>query len=472
MNKKTLFLLLLNYILVSNLHTAEQEHYDITEQEHNAQLFKELANAIKEKNEELVKNLIRAYPNIVHATNQKGSTLLHEAAYYNAPSIAQILIDAGAVVDRETDQGLTPLHYAAFFGSDETANTLLANNMNKTIYSSKLGELPLHLASLKGHTNVVNQLLEHGDPRQIWLVSIEGETPLHYALKNKNPDTALQIATSLIQAGGDLYQNNKKGISPFTIAQENHPTLAPQLEKVANTIEQLFKTTRSNDIKSLQELLATSRIDSSVRNTQGESLLHIAAEIGADDIITELLSQDANSLAQDKNGKTALIRASEKGMRSAVTALLEHGNRDQVYIQDNDGSTALHYAIQNKNPDTAFNIASLLIRAGARTTIRDNNNRAPVHTARDIHGDKFLEELLELHDETVAEEELPFTEQIYFAKRPKSPKVTVEPVKHFIPLVSETIINMYTTNNDGQRQSEENIKEKSERDSSLTQGTQ
>ncbi|KAK6958253.1 hypothetical protein Daesc_001050 [Daldinia eschscholtzii] len=92
--------------------------------------------------------------------------------------------------------------------------------------------------------------------------------------------------------------------------------------------------------------------------------LHIWAEIGDADEINQLLEKEKSELdAKDSRGMTALAIAAKNKRIKAVSSLLEFG--PSLYIPDNDGRTAFHWAAQNGDAD----IMSKLLATGYLTTV-------------------------------------------------------------------------------------------------------
>lgn len=62
-----------------------------------------------------------------------GSSPLISAAVFGKPEIAKVLIDAGADINFQNNEGSTALHTAAFFCRPEIVKMLLAKNADKTL---------------------------------------------------------------------------------------------------------------------------------------------------------------------------------------------------------------------------------------------------------------------------------------------------------------------------------------------------
>ena len=56
-------------------------------------------------------------------------------------------------------------------------------------------------------------------------------------------------------------------------------------------------------------------------------------------------------------------------------------------IQDNEGNTPLHYAVENNAVDTL----SCLLKAGANTSILNNDQNGPIHLAVQLNRIEILE---------------------------------------------------------------------------------
>lgn len=80
-----------------------------------------------------VKQHIAAGSNLNEKDPFGGSSPLITAALFNKPEMAKTLIDAGADINFQNNDGSTALHVAAFFCRPEIVKMLLDNNADKTI---------------------------------------------------------------------------------------------------------------------------------------------------------------------------------------------------------------------------------------------------------------------------------------------------------------------------------------------------
>ena len=121
-----------------------------------------------------------------------------------------ILILAGAEVDRKDIFGCTPLHTAAFFDDANIITSLIRAGAHKTPQDS-VGAPPLHYAVYHNHENSVRVLLALGAQRDS--LDLRLNTPLHSS-------TCLSfnsIVRILIWSGCNTHTSNVDGSTPSQI---------------------------------------------------------------------------------------------------------------------------------------------------------------------------------------------------------------------------------------------------------------
>jgi ankyrin repeat protein len=130
-------------------------------------------------------------PELVEALNERGSSPLTLAAYYNNISVANYLIDKVDNINGNSDDGT-----------------------------------PLMAAVVKGHVEIAQAFVEAGaDPN---LTDANGATALHYAVLFNNQE----LAILLMEAGASAFMKNNAGQSPLDFAKmHNDKTLNTILNK-------------------------------------------------------------------------------------------------------------------------------------------------------------------------------------------------------------------------------------------------
>ncbi|XP_024001263.2 ankyrin repeat and protein kinase domain-containing protein 1-like, partial [Salvelinus sp. IW2-2015] len=88
-----------------------------------------------------------------------GDAALHVCCRKTDLEIAKVLIENGANVDIQNEEGQTPLHIAAWEGDVLLLKLFYQSKANPNV-TDKMDRSPLHIAAERGHTNVVEVLTE------------------------------------------------------------------------------------------------------------------------------------------------------------------------------------------------------------------------------------------------------------------------------------------------------------------------
>ena len=247
-----------------------------------------------------------------------------------------------------------PLHYAAVWGLHAMVKFLVIQH-SQDVHSRAFdnNSTPLHLASWRGHVDVVRLLLEHdADPRA---QTQDGQTPLHLASQDGHGHPDIGFAPvrlrcrvyATVRYGAFEHDRNTYEWSPLHLKLH---------EKVAC-------------------LLLEHDADSSAQDKDGWTPLHVASLSGHEGVARMLFEHGADATAQTKGGETALHMASEEGHEGIVRLLLEHGADATAQIKD--GWTPLHQASEVGY----VGIARLLLKHGADATSRNEVGWTPLHRA-------------------------------------------------------------------------------------------
>ncbi|AES95221.2 ankyrin repeat domain-containing protein, chloroplastic isoform X1 [Medicago truncatula] len=116
--------------------------------------------------------------------------------------------------------------------------------------------------------------------------------------------------------------------------------------------------------------------------------LHTFAASGESFLLDTLLQHDVDINAMDKDGLSALYKAII-GRKLAITHLLVR-NLANPFVQDNDGATLMHYAVQTAS---ARAIKTLLFY-NVDINLRDNDGWTPLHLAVQTQRPDIVELLL------------------------------------------------------------------------------
>jgi len=145
-----------------------------------------------------------------------GFTPLHEAiSSRHGIDLAQYLLDQGAMVDSQDEEGLTPLYRACtFYKCDYDVIRLLLEKGASIENKDKRGRTPLFRACLQNNLKLIELLLDHG--AQIDSKDCEGCTALFRAVEQKN----IESIRLLVDCGSDVLALSNDRQSPLTCAIE------------------------------------------------------------------------------------------------------------------------------------------------------------------------------------------------------------------------------------------------------------
>jgi len=131
---------------------------------------------------------------------------------------------------------------------------------------------------------------------------------------------------------------------------------------------------KSHNIESIQNLLSKGTQVTQV-DSDGNSLLHIAARRGEENIFELLLSHGGDVHAVNKYKMTPLHYAAIGGNEKIARILIDNGA--DVNKQNHGGWTPLY----NAGMEGYADVCRLLIENGAKLNIQDNNGDTPLHYA-------------------------------------------------------------------------------------------
>ena len=180
-------------------------------------------------NKEMVELLIEHGADINHTTNNHG-TALTIASENNHPKIVELLLRYGVIMPAEAQErnvifdagSITSLRRAVIMGDRENVNQLL--NQRTTLVSRVMGYLSghashthtlLHWAIAHNNHDLAQFLLNKGF-NNINVQDEQGNTPLHYALRNGNGD----IIGLLLDRNAEVNSKNNQKNTPLHLAAQ------------------------------------------------------------------------------------------------------------------------------------------------------------------------------------------------------------------------------------------------------------
>lgn len=282
-------------------------------------------------NGDLDSNLVNAKP-------------IHIAVQYHHKNVIELLLSKGVPIDQKSKDGYTALHFSAMKGDLEIAAFLLDKNADINSISS-MGEKPIHIAAAHGHKNMVEFFSSRGV--DIDDCNEKGWSALHYAAKNGQ----VEVIKFLLEKGANIYHKNYKRINPFNIAAYHGQMVVVRI-------------------------FLEFGLNVNYRQADGNTALHEAAEKGHLDIVQYLIENGADIHIINSKGEKPIHIAAQYGNKDILECLiLKDTNIDEV--NNINGWTALHYAIQNLHLD----IVQYLVINGANVKVMAKDGINPLGRA-------------------------------------------------------------------------------------------
>ncbi|KAK6497142.1 hypothetical protein TWF506_004617 [Arthrobotrys conoides] len=306
--------------------------------------------ASKYGNEDIVCQLLEKGADI-EDEGDDGSTALHYATGHE-PTM-RVLIRKGADVDKPDHAGFTALSYAAKLGAEDIVKLLVSEGADIE-YKDNDGQSPLSLAAKEGYEVVARHLLTKG--ADINSKDAVGRTPLTWAACNGQK--AVVKVLVLERIGVELNVKDWYGRTPLSLAAENgHDKVVkfllangadPNIGDVGGRTPLWYAA--GGTTASKQDLDTRSRAQTRVR------------------IINLLLERGADIKANTGSGLAALHQAAKSGQTAVVELLLEKGE----YIDLKDGRygrTPLMWAVSDKK---GTKLVELLLQKGADVNLQED----------------------------------------------------------------------------------------------------
>ena len=341
--------------------------------------------------------LLRNYKFDIHARDDYGCTVLHQAGLSGDLELFQLLIGNGSDIYSKTkdgqsclqkavekghlklcrailenynfdinardDYGWTELNYAAFSGDLEFLQYLI--EIGSDIFSkTKSGKSCLHIAAERGHLEMCRVLLQNYN-FDINARDDYGWTELHCAAFSGE----LELLQYLIENGSDIFSKTKVGKSCLHIAAENR----------------YFKICRV--------LLENHHFDIHARDDYGWNVLHCAAFSGDLELLQYLIENGSEIFSKTKVGRSCLDITAEKGHLQICKALLQNFNFD-IHGRDDNGWTSLHYAALSGD----LELLQYLIENGSDIFSKTKAGCNCLHVAAQNGHLKICRELLQNHN--------------------------------------------------------------------------
>ncbi|XP_014273446.1 ankyrin repeat domain-containing protein 39 [Halyomorpha halys] len=132
----------------------------------------------------------------------------------------------GVNVDVEDNNGYTALHYASRNGHHRICNILLDAGASVDKCTHAGGATALHRAAMSGHSDTCELLLHYG--ANLLARDVDGRTPLHRAVEQGQKDV---IALFLKAMPASAFEKDNKGRNPLDYAEDKE-TISPLFSNI------------------------------------------------------------------------------------------------------------------------------------------------------------------------------------------------------------------------------------------------
>lgn len=284
-----------------------------------------------------VEQLITADAALTNALDENGATPLIDAAFYGALASTKLLLLHGAAIDAVNKRGDSAIGRAMEYGNWEVVALLLDKDPT-------LPPFALSVAARDGRDAIVDRLIATGVSAT---TTQKGCNALHAVAKSGNG----AMARKLIKLGASIEAAcDNDGFTPLMVAAQaaNEEVVAVLLELGARTdprdhggrtaLHWAAYGYRPEEVRVYREhghttmyrppppalamkALLDKRAAIDALDQDGNTALHEAVLVGANTAIDLLVARRANRRLRNKDGKTALDLATERGTSEMVSRL-------------------------------------------------------------------------------------------------------------------------------------------------------
>ena len=290
--------------------------------------------------------------------------------------IAELLKNTPVTETQSVDKGVWD---AVFVGDLKKVEKAITDGLDVNSQNPQSGDPLLFIASLMGHTDIIEFLLKKG--ADVNVRKNDGNTPLHAAAFLGRAE-AVKL---LLKHGADANARNNDGGSAMNNATLDWGMTEFILGLMKLEVDEAgVKTGREKVVKLLTEHLKNNP-------SQSQNLWKAAAD-GELSVIKKALENEADIEALDPQfGIDPLGWAALNGQTEAAKLLLEKGAK--INNRHKDGSTALHAAAFLGRTETV----KLLLEKGADVSLKKDDGMTPLSVTKIDWGiTEFVVGLLQL----------------------------------------------------------------------------
>lgn len=315
----------------------------------------EVFTAIRVGNSKIIGQLLDKGIN-VNLKNNRGQSLLHLAILSKFEKLSEVIINHGADLEIRDRDGNTALLLATKQSKDWVSRTLISKNARINL-KNNAGETPLYLSIKNNLQEVTEALLKRqADFNRVFEIS---------KIRNEG-----SVGDRMAQALAILGIREKQS-SLVQAALKNRPDVGYLAASTYPNV--LREAARKNNAEVFWVLIE--KDPSRKLQPQGLSALHIAIDEKNVEITKQLLDKLINLKSKTAQGISPFHYAARTGFANGLDALTK---RFDINMQDEQGNTALHHAVEGNQAD----MIRALISRGANPKIKNNKKWNPKKLAK------------------------------------------------------------------------------------------
>lgn len=308
----------------------------------------EIHDAAEQGDLAAVKRLVSESPDLLDASNERGSTPLHNASFGGHLEVVKFLLEKGADIEAVNGRGFTPLHFAAYRGHRDVGQLLLDKGANINAVNVQMDMTALDFAFLREiqarKLDIAPLLIEKGAEFDVNKKNQFGYTKLDMAIVFGYTEGV----EYLLGFGPDIATPRKDGKTPLINAIfRGRPEIARLLIENGSDVDTpddigrppVFWAVKKGLADILQILVAKGASTDFVDKDHGRTLLHLASLQGHMDVVNILLDDKPDVTAKDNDGKTPLFYAGKYGHKAVADLLSRHGAKRTHQMYENFGKS-------------------------------------------------------------------------------------------------------------------------------------